>query len=190
MKGNSRKWTTRILALFSVLIISMGATAAFAQTETGQLTARVTDPHGAVIPGATVTVKQAGTGFSQTKTAGDEGLAFFSNLKPGIYDVTVNAKGFADLTKRAEVTVGAKLEVVMPMSTQAVTESVTVIAGESGVQVNTQTQELSDVVSSKQITELPTLTRNVYDFVGLSGNVQADVGGRGAGFSINGQRAA
>src|SRR5262249_10512512 len=167
MKVQGRMWTTRILALFSVLIISMGATAAFAQTETGQLTVRVTDPQNAVVPGATVAIKQASTGFSQTKTAGDEGLAIFSNLKPGVYEISSNARGFAELNKRAEVTVGARLEVMMQMSTQAVAESVTVVAGEGGVEINTQTQELSDVVSTKQITELPTLTRNPYSLVGL-----------------------
>src|SRR5262249_17648674 len=164
----------------------------FAQTETGQLTVRVTDPQNAVVPGATVAIKQASTGFSQTKTAGDEGLAIFSNLKPGVYEISSNARGFAELNKRAEVTVGARLEVMMQMSTQAVAESVTVVAGEGGVEINTQTQELSDVVSTKQITELPTLTRNPYSLVGLSGNAATDqsASGRGTGFAINGQRVA
>jgi outer membrane receptor protein involved in Fe transport len=145
-----------------------------------------------VISGATVTIKSVGTGFSQTKSATEEGIATFTSLRPGFYDVTATAKGFADLTKRVELTVGARSEVVMSMSTQSVEEKITVVAGEGGVEVNTQSQELSTVVSSKQITELPSLTRNPYDFVALSGNVSADPGGstgRGVGFSINGQRA-
>jgi outer membrane receptor protein involved in Fe transport len=192
MKGYNTKWTMRIFSLFSVLIVCLaGATAAFGQAETGQLTVKVSDPQGAVISGATVTVK-SDTGYSQTKTAGDEGIATFTNLKPGFYEVSAGSKGFADLTKRAEITVGAKLEVVMTMSTGGVKESVTVVAGEGGIEVNTQSQELSTVVSSKDILELPSLTRNPYDFVALSGNVNEDPtgSGRGVGFSINGSRVA
>jgi outer membrane receptor protein involved in Fe transport len=192
MKGNNRKWTTRMFGLFSVLIVSLaGATAAFGQAETGQLTVKVADPQAAVISGATVTVK-SDTGFSQTKTASDEGIATFTNLKPGFYEVSAGAKGFSDLTKKAEVTVGAKLEVVMSMSTGSVKESVTVVAGEGGIEVNTQSQELSTVVSGKDILELPSLTRNPYDFVALSGNVNEDptASGRGVMFAINGQRVA
>ncbi len=70
----------------------------------------------------------------------------------------------------------------------------TVVAGESGIEVNTQTQELSDVVSQKQLVELPTITRNPYDLVGISGNVSSgdpvNMVMRGTGFSINGQRSA
>src|SRR5262249_22620607 len=154
MKGNSRKWT-RILGLFSVLVVCLpGPMAAFGQAETGQVTVRVADPQNAVISSATVTLK-SDTGYSQTKTANDDGIAIFTNLKPGFYNISSTAAGFGDLTKRAEVTVGAKLEVVMTMTTGAVKESVTVVAGEAGVQINTQTQELSNVVSQKQITELP-----------------------------------
>src|SRR5262245_30771213 len=192
MKGNCRTWT-RILSVFSVLLVSLLAvTAAFGQAETGQVTVRVTDPQGAVISGANVTLR-SDTGFSQTKPASDEGIATFTNLKPGLYSVTATASGFSELTKRAEVTVGAKLEVVMPMTTGSVKENVTVVAGEAGIEVNTQSQELSTVVSSRDVMELPSLTRNPYDFVALSGNISADPGGstgRGVGFSINGQRAA
>src|SRR5262245_8603627 len=181
----------RLLAV--LLIFSGGLVSAFAQAETGQIIVRVADPEGAVIPGASVTIKSVGTGFSQTRSSNEDGIAIFASLKPGFYDVVANSKGFAELTKRAEVTVGGKSEVVMSMSTQAVAESVTVVAGEAGIQVNTQTQELSEVVSGKQITELPTLTRNPYELVGLSGNVAPDQGVsmvRGTGFAINGQRAA
>src|SRR5262249_6270739 len=181
----------RLLAV--LLVLSGGLVSAFAQAETGQIIVKVADPEGAVIPGASVTIKSAGTGFSQTRTSSEDGVAIFASLKPGFYDVIASSKGFADLTKRAEVTVGGKSEIVMSMSTQAVAESVTIVAGEAGIQVNTQTQELSEVVSGKQITELPTLTRNPYDLVGLSGNVAPDQGVtmvRGTGFAINGQRSA
>src|SRR5215831_9508930 len=186
-----RKAAGSLLAVF--LLLSIGLVSGFAQTETGQITVKATDPSGAVIAGASVTVRKVDTGATRASNTGDEGLATFTNLQPGVYDVSVGAPGFAKKTQRAELTVGAKTEVVISLAAGTVSENVTVVASAGGVEVNTQTQELSTVVAEKALTELPTLTRNAYDFVALSGNVNSDPGGstgRGVGFSINGQRAA
>jgi hypothetical protein len=166
--------------------------AAFAQSETGQVTVKALDPSGAVIPGATVTVKSVERGSTSNATTNEDGTTIVTNLQPGLYDVTVSGAGFAAFTQRVQITVGARLTVEASMSAQAKGEQVTIIAGEGGVEVNTQTQQLSDTVSQKQITELPTLTRNPYNLVGISGNATDAEGtnARGAGFSINGQRSA
>lgn len=178
------------LAVF--LLLSLGLASVFAQTETGQIVVKASDPSGAVVPGATVNVNQVNTGRKlPATTTNEEGSATFTNLQPGRYEVTVTGAGFAPFTQQAEVTVGARLSIEATLSATAKGESITVVAGEGGVEVNTQTQELSDVVSGKQIVELPTLTRNPYDLVGISGNVSpADPTGRGTGYAINGQRAA
>jgi outer membrane receptor protein involved in Fe transport len=178
-----------LLAVF--LLLSLGLGSAFAQSETGQITVKATDTSGAAVAGAAVSVKSVGTGAERTTTTNEEGVATITNLQPGRYDVTVTGAGFAAFTQQADVSVGGKVNVEASLSAQAKGETVTVVAGEGGVEINTQTQELSDVVSQKQITELPTLTRNPYDLVGISGNVSpADPSGRGTGFAINGQRAA
>jgi hypothetical protein len=177
--------------LMASLFLTLTPMSAFAQTETGQITIKVVDPQGAVVPGATVTVKSVDRGTTVTATANEEGIATVTNLQPGYYDVTTTGTGFAPLTQRAQITVGAKLSMDAALSPQGRAETINIIAGESGVEVNTQTQELSDVVSQKQITELPTLTRNPYDLVGLAGNVSpGDPSLRGTGYAINGQRAA
>jgi hypothetical protein len=176
-----------ILSLF----LALAPLSAFSQTETGQLTVKAVDPQGAVVAGASVTVKSTDRGTTVTANTNDEGIATFASLQPGYYDVTTTGTGFAPFTQRVQITVGAKLSLEASISPQVQAESVTVVAGESGVQVNTQNQELSTVVSQKQLTELPTLTRNPYDLVGLSGNVSpGDPSARGTGFAINGQRAA
>ena len=189
----TRKTLTEVVSNLLVisLFLALVPLSAFAQTETGQITVKAVDPQGAVVAGATVTAKSVERGTTSTSTTNDEGIATFTSLQPGIYEITTTGTGFAPYTQRAQVTVGAKLTVDASLSPQAQGETVTIVAGESGVQVNTQTQELSNVVSQKQLTELPTLTRNPYDLVGISGNVSpGDPSGRGTGFAINGQRAA
>jgi outer membrane receptor protein involved in Fe transport len=164
--------------------------AVWAQTETGQIIGTVTDPQGAVVRAATVTIKSVETGATRPATTNEQGQYVVANLQPGLYDVTVQAQGFAPKTQRVQVTVGSQVSLETSLSIQAAEAVVDVVAS-GGVEVNTQNQELSDVVSGTQIRELPTLTRNPYDLVGLSGNVsEGDPSGRGTGFSINGQRAA
>jgi outer membrane receptor protein involved in Fe transport len=177
------------LAVF--LLLSLGLASAFAQSETGQITVTATDTSGAAVAGATVSVKSVGTAAERKTTTNADGSATITNLQPGVYDVTLTGAGFASNNQKVQVTVGAKLSLDFSLSAQAKSETVTVVAGEGGVTVNTQTQQLSETISQKQITELPTLTRNPYDLVGTSGNAtDQGTGGRGAGFSINGLRAA
>src|SRR5262249_48977003 len=186
-----RAFTAQLVAI--LLILSLEPIA-LAQTETGQITVKAIDPQGAVIPGATVSVKSTTNGAERLATTNDEGIAIITSLQPGLYDVTVTAAGFAPDKHQANVTVGAKVNVEAALSATAKGDTVTVIAGEGGVEVNTQSQELSDVVSQKSLVELPTLTRNPYDLVGISGNVSTgdpvNMTMRGTGFAINGQRAA
>lgn len=118
-------------------------------------------------------------------------------LAPGQYEVSVPpTSGFGAFKARFEATVGGRQTVDMRLTANSST-SVEVQA-ETGVQVNSQTQELSQVVTAQQVSQLPSLTRNPYDFVALSGNVSSgdrtagggdqNVANRGVGFTINGQR--
>ena len=176
------------LALFCFLgLASIGA---FAQTETGQIIGRVTDEKGAIIPNAAVTVKSVNSGAERTATSGDDGTYIVTNLQPGVYEVTTKGGNFAPSIQRVEITPGARVSLDTPLGIAAVSGQVTITA-ESGVAVNTQTQELSNVVSGTQVRELPTITRNPYDLVGISANVNPDnASARGTGYSINGQRSA
>jgi outer membrane receptor protein involved in Fe transport len=183
----------------AVMLFALSAVA-FGQTETGQIIGKVSDPNGAVVPGANVTVKSVETGAERTATTNDEGSYTVTNLQPGLYEISVQAANFARSTQRIQLSVGAKTSVETVLSvTEIAAGTVDVVAG-SGVEVNTQNQELSTVVTGTQIRQLPTLTRNPYNLVGLSGNVASDdpgdavpgvgVSSRGAGYNINGQRAA
>ncbi|HXD30933.1 MAG TPA: TonB-dependent receptor [Pyrinomonadaceae bacterium] len=201
IKTNLRQFTAGACRYFvALLAVMMMVGSALAQTEAGQITGKVVDPAGAVVAGATVSVKSVETGREVTATSDNQGLYTVTSLQPGLYDVTTQGSNFKPNTQRVQVTVGSRVSLETQLSlTEVSGGTINVIASE-GVEVNTQSQELSNVVSGTQIRQLPTLTRNPYDLVGLSSNVSSDdpgqavagVGttGRGAGFSINGQRAA
>jgi outer membrane receptor protein involved in Fe transport len=183
---------TTVIRVFAVLALLFVFTSlVFGQADTGQVTGTVTDPSGAIVAGAKVTITDVNTNASRTATTNSAGLYTFTNLKPSTYDVIVEGSGFAKFTRRVDVTVGSKNEVSAQMSVTGGGTTVEVTAEGGAAQVNTESQTLSSVVTGKQITELPTLTRNPYDLVATSGNVSdADADNRGAGFAINGQRSA
>ena len=195
----SRSKFKLMLAALLLLACSIGAAG---QTETGQVIGKISDPNGALVSGAVVTIKAVNTGRELTATSDEEGSYTVTNLQPGLYDVTITAQGFAPNTQRVQVTVGSRTSIETALAVGGVGgETINVIAG-GGVEVNTQNQELSNVVSGTQIRELPTITRNPYNLVQLSGNAATDdpstssndTAGtstyRGAGASLNGQRAA
>ena len=172
---------------------------AYAQ-DTGQVTGTVTDSTGAAVPGATVTATNIATNASHTTTTSDTGFYIFNGLAPATYEVTITAAGFGTWKAKTDVTVGGRLSLDSKLTVGASTTSVEVTAESGGVEVNTTTQELSQVVNQQQVSQLPSLTRNPYDFVALSGNISSgDNSGpmkgqngpaapRGVGFNINGQR--
>jgi hypothetical protein len=200
-KNKFRRVTNRgLLFLSAAFAVLMTASAALAQSAAGQIVGKVTDPNGALVSGATVSVKSVDTGREMTATSDDEGSYTIAALQPGLYDVVVQSGSFKASNQRVQVTVGSKVSVDTQLTLTEVTgASVSVIASE-GVEVNTQSAEVSNIITGTQIRELPTLTRNPYDLIGLANNVSSDdpgpavpgvgVSGRGAGFNINGQRAA
>jgi hypothetical protein len=196
-----RSSLSRIMGTVSTfLILILCAISSLAQTETGQIKGKVIDPNGAIVPGATISIKSVDTGREVSATADDNGSYTVTALQPGPYDVTAQAASFKPTTKRIQITVGSKVTADLQLGLSEVAGTVNVTSV-GGVEVNTTSQELSNVVNGTQIRQLPTLTRNPYDLVGLSNNVATDDPGipvpgatgaasRGAGYAINGQRAA
>lgn len=175
--------------LIAAVILLACAGLLSAQTETGQINGAVVDPTGAAVPGATVTVKSTATGSERTAIASDSGFYTVTNLLPSEYTVTAQAPGFSTARQRAVLTVGGKITVDLRLELGQTTSVVEVST--SAVQVNVDSQTLTTVVSESELRELPTLTRNPYALVAISGNVSdAGAGMRGTGFSINGQRQA
>lgn len=165
------------------------ASLAFAQTETGQITGTISDPSGALIPEAKVTATNAQTGLARSVATTNAGAYAVTNLPPGLYDVTVEMQGFSVAKKRAQVNVGTRvgLDFVLEVGQ---TQTLVEVTSSVGAEVNVESQTVGSVILNKQVVELPSLTRNPYDFVATAGNVSENdpAVGRGVGVAINGQR--
>ncbi len=171
-----------------VLAIVLSAGVALAQTETGQIAGTVTDASGAVIPNATITGRNLATGVVRSTTTNTAGLYVLPNLTPGDWGITTGAQGFASRTAKITLAVGAKVEVNARLEVGQTATTVEV-ASSGAAQVNTESQSLSNTIDTQQVLELPSLTRNPYDFVSTVPNVSADAqSGRGVGYAINGMR--
>ncbi|HZF39778.1 MAG TPA: TonB-dependent receptor, partial [Blastocatellia bacterium] len=155
-------------ALFVVAFLSG---VAFGQIESGQLTGKVYDPNGARVSGAIVQAKSEETGLERLATTTDEGFFIFTNLPPGIYEVGIQAQGFAVRTQRVRVFVGSVVRLDTQLSVTPVQVEEYVVEGSGGVEINTQTGQLSDPISGRQLRELPVITRDPYSLITLSGNV-------------------
>src|ERR1700733_2271673 len=152
------------LVYFCFLILVLGAAA---QVQNGQFTGTVTDPSGAAIGSAKVTVTNIGTNFSVTTTSNDTGLYTVKELTVGTYRVTAEAKGFKTVTNNSvDLNAGVIARVDFKMELGQ-TREVIEVTGEAAA-VNTEDSRLSTTVSSTQINNLPLNGRNVFDLMQLS----------------------
>src|ERR1700736_2438930 len=97
MKRLHLRWPVRThLAALILAFLILSTLSALAQSaSTGTLTGTVTDPTGAVIPGATVTVTDVATKAQRTTISNKDGQYVLANVPPGNYDVTASRSGFS-----------------------------------------------------------------------------------------------
>ncbi|HME34211.1 MAG TPA: carboxypeptidase-like regulatory domain-containing protein [Candidatus Sulfotelmatobacter sp.] len=157
-------------ALAFLCVYVLFATLVFAQTGTSSLRGIVSDPKGAVLPGATVTVTDKQNGFSRSTTTDGRGEYSFQQLPPSTYTVTVNGKGFAEVKQDGvQLLVGVPntLNVGLQVQGQVVTVEVT---GEA-THVNTTDATMGNAFETKQIVELPFEGRNPVEILSLQAGV-------------------
>lgn len=150
---------------------------AFAQSTvaTGNIQGSVTDPQGAGVPSAKVTITAKDTGETINAISNSSGSYNSGPLKPGVYDVRIEAPNFKTLSTSITVQVGvisngnAKLELG---SSSTVVE----VTGEA-VAVNTEQSQVQGVLTSDQIENLPINGRNFLDLAQLEPGVQIQDGG-------------
>ncbi len=157
----------RVLSLLAAFVFFSGLmfpTASFAQT-TADIVGRVTDASGAVLPGATVTVENVGTGNLRTTITSDTGDYVFTLLPIGTYTVKIEMQGFQTQTARVVLTSGDRTRIDGRLTVGGVEESV-LVTGTSPL-LQTDTATLSSLVSEQAVQDLPVNGRNFMRLVQL-----------------------
>ena len=165
-----------------------------AQSDTAAITGTIRDQTGAVVPNATVSVKNEATGLERRATTNQDGHYTASNLPPGLYTISVESQGFRRYESRnnqLNANVNATVDVAMTVG--QVTETVEVIATAPPVQADTAT--VGRTVTTQQIENLPLNGRNPLFLAQLKAGVRRGSSMAGfsfgldsGGFAINGSR--
>ena len=131
-----------LFTLAASLVAVVLTVPAYAQNLTsGDVVGTITDPSGAILPNATVALKNNGTSQTQTRITNATGAYRFSLLTPGAYTVSANASGFQTISRPVTVAVGQAPTVDMRLSVGSSSQTVEVTA-EAGV-VQTQNGNIS-----------------------------------------------
>jgi hypothetical protein len=173
-------------ALLLVLLLGCSQTVAFAQTaETGAVAGVVSDPTGAIVTEANIQVTNESTGQIRTSVSQANGRYTVALLPPGTYRIAVKKPGFSEKIESGvhiDVSGTTRLDIVMVLG--ELTQKVTVDAEPS--MVDTESSTLGRVVDQQAVSNLPLVTRNYTQIIGLSPGIEAPVTnatelGRGSG---------
>jgi hypothetical protein len=146
------------------------------QIATSSIRGTVTDAHGNVVPGATVTLTQVERRFSRTQTTTDSGSYDFTSLQPGRYRLEIEAKGFKKATINDIRALVDKPTDVPAVQLEAgnVTETVTIQATGVEALTNKEDATIGNNFVSHQITQLPLESQNVFQLLSLQPGVTQD----------------
>ncbi len=152
----------RLIAILSMLL----PIAVRAQNTSGNITGRITDPSGAVIPDAHIAVTNLGTGEARSVTTDDSGNFTATLLLPGRYSVTAGHAGFKNVVQTGiNLEINQTVRADLTLTPGDVQENVEITA--NALTLDTDSASVSQIIDSKQIAELPLNGRNFISLVFL-----------------------
>jgi hypothetical protein len=161
-----------IFIILAICISTVAAIDCFGQAFTANLTGVVTDPSGAAIPGGAVRIRNTATEETRQTNTGADGRYTFSQLLPGVYELTFEATGFKTFVQRSLTLLANQSATLDPrLELGATTEKIEVTA--AAVQVDTQTANQSVTLSKQLVLNLPTNARNPFVLVHATAGVYA-----------------
>ncbi len=171
------------LALLAMLLAVPGL--AYAQTAaTATITGTVTDPTGALVPGAEIELTDSATNLTRKTTSNDQGLYTLVNVQPATYKVTCTMKGFRRSTITSfKVDVGKSYNLPFALEVGDVASTVEVIAA-TAVEIQTMDATVGNAVGGTELLRLPTSNRSAATLLMLQPLVTP---GRGVGNANGGQ---
>ncbi len=181
------RWRYGLMVLVGLTLTST----ARAQLDQGALTGVIKDSTGAVVPHASVTLTETDTNFAVKTETNGNGVYVFDPIRIGRYSITAAAPGFKSTNLSGlELHVNQRMEADIQL--QVGGESATVqVSADSAPLLQTQESSVGQVMSQKQINDIPLNQRNYVFLAQLSTGVSPSNGGRGAGngdFNANGER--
>ncbi|WP_158791548.1 carboxypeptidase-like regulatory domain-containing protein [Granulicella sp. L60] len=159
----------RYLGITLFVLTALSTAIAFAQNATTSLRGVIKDPSGATVGGAKITLLNPATGETYTDTSRPSGEYQLLQLLPAKYTITVNASGFSDQSKIAELLVNQPATVNFTVSPQASNEVLNVTA--EAQTLNNSDASLGNSTNNATIQALPSETRNVPDLLSLQPGV-------------------
>lgn len=169
----------KIQFLLTVLLCALFSLPSAAQLTTGDLAGTVTDPSGAIVPNATVTLKNNATGATQTRTSNATGAYRFALVDPGTYTVSGTGQGFSPTQQAVTVSVGQTSTVNIQLTVAAAAPTTVEVTAGGGL-VQTEGGNVSTTFSPTQIAAMPNpgndLTYYVQTAPGATMNTQAGFG--------------
>ncbi|HEU0253005.1 MAG TPA: TonB-dependent receptor, partial [Pyrinomonadaceae bacterium] len=172
------------ILIFTVLLVP--SIVAQTQITTGTIQGTVEDEKGAVVPGATVEIKNLDTNATRTMQTDESGRFTAPLLQPGNYSVTITKQGFATgVLERATLTVGQALTIPVSLKISGVEERVTITATPT---VDTAKTEVSTTLNEMAVSTTPILGRKFEDLLTLTPGVSITQGPDGDEINFSGQR--
>jgi hypothetical protein len=166
-----------------VLLLALHAPAFAQGGSTSTISGTVVDASGAVLPGATIVAKHAGTGVVTDTVTNSQGAFTLASLPAGTYEVTITMDGFKTFVARDVVLTAVQgASIAAKLQVGGITETVTVASSSEIIQ--TQTTTIASTINTNQITKLPLTSRSAMDFVNFMPGVSTPGGNRNA--TING----
>ena len=133
---------------------------------TGSISGTLTDPSGAVIPDATVTVTNAAQGTQTQTTTNERGFYSFPSLPPGRYELKVEAVGFTP-QKRSGLAINADTALVLDLTTTMAEKIEEVTVLENKAEVETASTQVGEVVTGTEMTAVALISRSFTDLLAL-----------------------
>src|SRR5579875_3111338 len=168
--GRFIPWQNRALSASAALLLMAGSSAAAHAQGSGEITGTVTDASGAIIPKAQVTLTNLATGESRNVPTNTAGLFDFVGLDAGKYKITVKVSGFTTYQKN-DIVMNVAQTLKEDIGLQAGSEGQTVTVEADALQVQTETNEVSTLITGQQMVQLATNGRNVIGLTSLGTGV-------------------